>query len=158
MKSLLQSFGYAFAGIFRTVRTERNMRIHLTVMAYLFGYLLCYDFFEVTRTQYALLFVACALVTAGELVNTAIESVVDLVEQKRNEFCKVAKDAAAGAVLVSALFSVAVGIAVLYQPAAFRALFDYYRTHPWMIAVLLLSLVLACLFIFVPGKGKGKRT
>ena len=155
MKALLKSFGYAFAGVGRTILTERNMRIHLTVMAYMFGYLFLYDFFDVSRTQFALLFLACALVLTGELVNTAVENVVDLVEQKKNTFCKIAKDAAAGAVLVNALFAVAVGIAVLYQPPAFRALFAYYKTHPAMLAVLLASLVAACLFIFGVGKKKG---
>ena len=156
MKALLKSFGYAFAGIFSTIRTERNMRIHLTVMLYMFGYLFLYDFFTVSRTQLALLFLSCALVLAGELINTAVESIVDLVEQKKNTFCKIAKDAAAGAVLVNALFAVAVGIAVLYQPPAFRALFNYYRTHPVMLAVLAASLVVSCLFIF--GFGKRKET
>ena len=155
MKALLNSFGYAFAGIGNTLRTERNMRIHLTVMAYMFGYLLLYDFFDVSRTQFALLFLSCALVLAGELINTAVESIVDLVEQKKNAFCKIAKDAAAGAVLVNAIFAVAVGVAVLYQPPAFRALFDYYKTHPAMIAVLALSLVVSCLFIFGFGRKKG---
>ena len=155
MKALVKSFGYAFAGIGRTVRTERNMRIHLVVMLYMFGYLCLFDFFEVSRAEFALLFLACALVLAGELINTAVESIVDLVEQKKNTFCKIAKDAAAGAVLVNALFAVAVGIAVLYQPPAFRALFDYYKTHPAMIAVLLGSLIVSCLFIFGFGKKKG---
>ncbi len=156
MKKLLQSFGYAFEGIFRTIRTERNMRIHLVVSAYMYGYLLIYDFFRVTRTGFAVLFLANALVMAMELVNTAVESVVDLVEQKKNAFCKTAKDAAAGAVLVCALFSVAVGIALLWQPEAFRALFAYYAAHPVWIAVLAVSLALSFIFIFRFGVKKGK--
>jgi diacylglycerol kinase (ATP) len=156
MKKLLQSFGYAFRGVFGAIRTERNLRIHLSVSAYMYGYLLIYDFFEVTRTGFAVLFLANALVVAAELVNTAVENVVDLVEQKKNVYCKVAKDAAAGAVLVCALFSVAVGIALLWQPDAFRALFAYYASHPVWIAVLALSLALTAVFIFRFGKaGKG---
>lgn len=158
MIGLLKSFGYAFCGIGSTIRTERNMRIHLVVMLYMFGYLFLYDFFTVSRTQLALLLLACALVLAGELVNTAVESIVDLVEQKKNTYCKIAKDAAAGAVLVCALFAVAVGLAVLYQPPAFRAMFTYYKTHPLMLAVLAVSLVISCLFIFGFGKKKGNRT
>lgn len=152
MKALLKSFGYAFCGIAQTLRTERNMRIHTVVMLYMFGFLFCYDFFTVTRTQWALLFVACAGVLAGELVNTAVENVVDLVERNKNLYCKTAKDAAAGAVLVSALFAVGVGVAVLWQPQAFRALFGYYRAHPAMLVVLALSLVAAFWFIFGFGK------
>ena len=154
MKALLKSFGYAFAGIFRTLRTERNMRIHLVVSAYMYGYLLIYDFFEVSRTGFAVLFLANALVMMGEMINTALENVVDLVEQKQNELCKVAKDAAAGAVLIGAIFSVLVGLALLLQPQAFRALFAYYRENPVWIAVLAASLVLSFLFIFRFGKGR----
>ena len=154
MKALLKSFGYAFAGIFRTLRTERNMRIHLVVSAYMYGYLLIYDFFEVSRTGFAVLFLANALVMMGEMINTALENVVDLVEQRKNEYCKVAKDAAAGAVLIGAIFSVLVGIALLWQPQAFRALFAYYRDNPVWIAVLAVSLALSFLFIFRFGKGR----
>lgn len=152
MKALLKSFGYAFCGVVQTLRTERNMRIHTVVMLYMFGFLLCHDFFTVTRTQMALLLLACAAVTAGELVNTAVENVVDLVEKNKNLYCKIAKDAAAGAVLVSAVFAVGVGIAVLWQPQAFRAMLAYYRAHPVMLAVLALSLVAAFWFIFGFGK------
>lgn len=154
MKALLKSFGYAFAGIFRTLRTERNMRIHLVVSAYMYGYLLIYDFFEVSRTGFAVLFLANALVMMGEMINTALENVVDLVEQKKNDYCKAAKDAAAGAVLIGAIFSVLVGVALLWQPQAFRALFAYYRDNPVWIAVLAVSLVLSFLFIFRFGKGR----
>ncbi len=154
MKALLKSFGYAFAGIFRTLRTERNMRIHLVVSAYMYGYLLIYDFFEVSRTGFAVLFLANAMVMMGEMINTALENVVDLVEQKKNDYCKVAKDAAAGAVLIGAIFSVLVGIALLWQPQAFRALFAYYRDNPVWIAVLAVSLALSFLFIFRFGKGR----
>ena len=91
MKALIKSFGYAFCGIFSTIRTERNMRIHLVVSLYMYGYLLCYDFFEVSRTQFAILFLANAIVMMGEIVNTAVEAVVDLVEKRRNELCKIAK-------------------------------------------------------------------
>ena len=156
MKDLIKSFGYAFQGIFRTIRTERNMRIHLVVSAYMYGYLLIYDFFDVSRTGFAVLFLANAIVMMAEIINTAVENVVDLVEQKKNVYCKVAKDAAAGAVLVGALFSVAVGIALLAQPKAFRAMFAYYRDNPVWIAVLAVSLVLSFIFIFKFGAARKK--
>ena len=155
MKALIKSFGYAFCGIFSTIRTERNMRIHLVVSLYMYGYLLCYDFFEVSRTQFAILFLANAIVMMGEIVNTAVEAVVDLVEKRRNELCKIAKDAAAGAVLVGAIFAVLVGIAILWQPEAFRRMFTYYRENPWMLAVLAASLAVSVLFIFKTGKKSG---
>ena len=91
MKALIKSFGYAFAGIGRTIRTERNMRIHLVVTLYMYGYLLLYDFFEVSRTGFAVLFLANALVMMGEMVNTAVENVVDLVEQKKKRLLQSGK-------------------------------------------------------------------
>lgn len=157
MKALIKSFKFAFCGIARTVKSERNMRIHLTVAAFMFGYLFFYDFFEVSRTQLALLFLMCAVVMSGELINTAIENIADLIEQKKNIHVRNAKDAAAGAVLISAIFAVAVGISILYQPEAFSALFTYYRENPMMMAVLFVSLILSLLFIFMPFKKKNRK-
>ncbi len=154
MKSLIKSFGYAFSGIFTCIRNERNMRIHLSVATYMFGFLGFFDWFTVSRTQYALLFIMCAVVMAGELVNTAVEQAVDLACRERNPFAKTAKDCAAGAVLISALFAVCCGIAVLWQPEAFRAMFAYYRTHWYMLLVLALSLAGTFLFIFAMPKSK----
>lgn len=153
MKQLFLSFGYAFRGIWTTLVHERNMRIHFVCMAYMYAFLLVYDFFEVSRTQFALLFLANALVVAAELINTAVERTVDLASVKRTENGKLAKDAAAGAVLCCAIFAVATGVAVLGQKAAFLKLFAYYRENTVMLLVLVLSVILATLFIF---KGFGK--
>lgn len=153
MKELFLSFGYAFRGIFMTLVHERNMRIHFVCMAYMYAFLSVYDFFEVTRTQFAILFLANALVVAAELINTAVERAVDHASEKRTENGKLAKDAAAGAVLCCAIFAVATGIAVLGQKAAFLKLIAYYRETPGMFVVFVLSVVLSTLFIF---KGFGK--
>lgn len=157
MKALLKSFKYAFCGILNTIKTERNMRIHLVVATYMFSYLFVYDFFTVSRTETAILLLMCAVVISGEMVNTAIESIADLVEQKKNIHVKTAKDAAAGAVLVSAIMAVAVGIKILYQPDAFRTMFLYYKEKPVMIAVLLLSLAVSATFIFLPSIKKNRK-
>lgn len=154
MKSLLKSFGYAFRGIWYALLYERNMRIHFTCMAYMYTFLAVYDFFEVTRTQFAVLFLANALVVALELVNTAIERTVDLASAKYTEKGKIAKDTAAGAVLIAAVFAVCVGVAILGQKDAFVAMLSYYREKPYMLLVFLLSVALATVFIF---KGFGKR-
>lgn len=154
MKSLLKSFGYAFRGIWYALLYERNMRIHFTCMVYMYTFLTVYDFFKVTRTQFAVLFLANALVVALELVNTAVERTVDLASEKHTEKGKIAKDTAAGAVLVAAIFAVCVGISILGQKEAFVLLFAYYKANPYMLLVFLLSVVLATVFIF---KGFGKR-
>ena len=157
---LLKSFVYAGSGIVTCIRQERNMRVHLVCMIYMYSYLLIYDFFEVSRTQFAIIFIANAIVVMGELFNTAIEAVVDMAEEKfsekYNRLAKISKDTAAGAVLVGAIFAVCTGIAILAQPDAFRAMFAYYAEKPYMIAVLIASLVLSFTFIFTGFNFKKK--
>ena len=160
MKGLLKSFVYAWSGIITCIRQERNMRVHLVCMIYMYSYLLIYDFFEVSRTQFAIIFIANAIVVMGALFNTAIEAVVDMAEEKfsekYNRLAKISKDTAAGAVLVGAIFAVCTGIAILAQPDAFRAMFAYYAEKPYMIAVLIASLVLSFTFIFTGFNFKKK--
>ena len=71
----------------------------------------------------------------------------DAATLEKNEFVKIAKDAAAGAVLVLAIFSVAVGIIILYQPSAFTEMFCYFKNNPLYIAVLAVTLILDGIFI-----------
>ena len=153
MKSLIKSFGYAFSGIFEALRYERNMRIHFVCMIYMYSFLFVYDFFEITRTQLAVIFLANMAVVAAELINTAVERTVDLASEEYTENGKVAKDTAAGAVLICAIFAVATGIAILGQPEAFSQMFLYYRENPVMLVVFILSIILATVFLF---KGFGK--
>ena len=141
MKGLLKSFVYAGSGIITCIRQERNMRVHLVCMIYMYSYLLIYDFFEVSRTQFAIIFIANA---------------IEKFSEKYNRLAKISKDTAAGAVLVGAIFAVCTGIAILAQPDAFRAMFAYYAEKPYMIAVLIASLVLSFTFIFTGFNFKKK--
>jgi diacylglycerol kinase len=149
MKALLRSFGYAFRGLYRATRTERNLRIHIVFMAYMYGFLLLPDWFVVTPAQWALLLLANALVVAAELFNTAVEAMVDLATEGRyHRHAAVAKDTAAAGVLVCALFAIGVGVAVLWQPEAFRSMGAYYASHPVMVGALAISVAIAGAFIF----------
>ena len=157
-KKLFMSFGYAFKGIFRTIANERNLRIHLTCVVYMVSILLFTDWFTLSHTDWAILMLACSGVIGGEIVNTAIENAVNLASKEYTEYGKIAKDAAAGAVLVSAVFAVIVGIIILFQPEAFKAMYEYFRGNLPMLGVLVLSIIPATLFIFFgfPTK-KGKK-
>lgn len=147
MKAFIKGFGYAFRGIAFGVINERNMRFHVSMFIYMMFFLLHYDFFEVSKTQFAILLIMSSLVMAGELFNTGIERAADAATLEKNEFVKTAKDAAAGAVLVLAIFSVAVGIIILYQPSAFTEMFCYFKNNPLYIAVLAVTLILDGIFI-----------
>lgn len=153
---LFKSFFYAFRGIISTVNTERNMRIHITCIIYMFGFLLLGDFFTLTKGDWCALLIACALVLSGEVINTAIENVVDMVTKDYNEYAKKAKDAASGAVLINAIFAVIIGLVVLLQPEAFKSMFAYFKENIMMLALLVLSIIPATLFIFF-GLPTGKK-
>lgn len=155
-KKLFKSFFYAFRGVIRTIQTERNLRIHITCLIYMFTILGFTDWFTLTRTDWALLVLTSGTVLSCEIINTAIENAVNLACEKYNKFAETAKDAAAGAVLVSAFFAVLTGIVILLQPDAFVAMHNYFRSHILMFVVFVLSIIPATLFIFF-GFGSKKR-
>ncbi len=155
-KKLFRSFGYAFKGVFRTVRTERNLRIHITCLVYMFSILGLTDWFTLSRTDWAILLLTSGTVIAAEIVNTAIENAVNLASEEFSKFGEASKDAAAGAVLVSAIFAVATGIALLFQPEAFKAMHDYFSKNLPMLGLFAFSIVPATIFIFF-GFGPYKR-
>ena len=148
VKSLVKSFVYAMKGVKWALCNERNFRIHITCMCYMFYFLLRYDFFVVSKTEICVLLLSCALVLGGELINTGIEKADDTVSKERKRTIAISKDAAAGAVLVFAVFSVIIGVVIMFQPEAFRLLFNHYVTEPIYLLFLLLSLIVALLFIF----------
>ena len=148
VKSLMKSFVYALHGIKWALCNERNFRIHITCMCYMFYFLLRYDFFVVSKTEICILLLSCALVLGGELINTGIEKADDTVSKERKKTIAISKDAAAGAVLVFAVFSVIIGVVIMFQPEAFRLLFNHYMTEPVYAVVFAISLVIALLFIF----------
>jgi len=110
MKAPIQkSFGYAFEGIFVTIRDERNIKIHLVMMTLV---IICGFIFGLSVTEWLICLVLFALVISLEILNTAIEAVVDLASPGRHPLAKKAKDCAAGAVLVSAIFAAIIGLMI----------------------------------------------
>lgn len=156
MKNLIKSFGYAFQGIFTAITKERNMRIHIVCIIYMFFFLFAFDFFRITRAQLAILLLACGQVVAAELINTSIEAIIDAQGKEHTKHGKIAKDCAAGAVLVLAGFSVLCGIAIMYQPTAFKLLFTYFIENPIAIVLFAVSVIIFTIFIFkgLPLKNK----
>ncbi|BAZ30924.1 diacylglycerol kinase [Cylindrospermum sp. NIES-4074] len=112
--NLFISFKYAWAGISYSFQTQRNFRIHVSVCALAIGLSL---FLHLQAVEIAIIGITSGLVLALELLNTALESLVDLtVKQTYHELAKVAKDCAAGAVLVSALVALLVAAMLLLPP------------------------------------------
>lgn len=109
----LKSMRHAYEGIQYALTTQPNMKFHFFAS---FAVLISALFFRLPRTDILLLLLAITLVLITELINTAIEKTVDLAMPHRHPLAKIAKDVAAAAVLVTAVFAAAVGIAVFYAP------------------------------------------
>jgi diacylglycerol kinase (ATP) len=112
MKKLIRGFGFAFKGIGYATKTQINFRIHLvaSLTAALLGYAL-----KVSNIEWIWIIFCMALVLAAELFNTAIEVLTDLVSPGYNEKAGHAKDIAAGAVLVTAIFALVTGT-IIFLP------------------------------------------
>ena len=147
-KKLFKSFTYAFKGIGYVIKHERNFRIHLSCIIYMFSILTLTDWFKLTRTDYAVLLVVSALVLSLEIVNTAVENSVNLASKEYTEYGRIAKDAAAGAVLIAAIFAVLTGIAILFQPEAFVKMCEYFKENVLMLILFMVSIIPMTLFIF----------
>lgn len=109
MKKRIKSFKYAIRGIQDVISGEMNMRIHLfiAVLVVIFGLV-----FKISNTEWLVCVLCFALVMTAEMLNTAIETVVDLVSPDKHELARKAKDVAAGAVLISAFFAAIAGLLI----------------------------------------------
>lgn len=105
----IASFRYAFAGLAYCFRTQRNFRIHIGIglIAGLVGMLL-----GLSWVEWAVVVILVVVVLAAEMVNTMVEALVDLVTGEYHPLAKVAKDVAAGVVLLSAIGAAVVGVLI----------------------------------------------
>ena len=109
MRKRIRSFGYAGRGIKTVFTSEANMKIHLVIAA---GVIICGFAFKINATEWSLCLLCMALVIGGEMMNTAIENVVDLASPEFHPLAGKAKDIAAGAVLICAIISVIIGLLI----------------------------------------------
>jgi diacylglycerol kinase len=112
MKKRIESFKHAIRGIRMVLSTEKNMQIHLifVILVVFFGLL-----FSISRLEWMICLLAFGLVMGAEMLNTAIETVVDLVSPEYHQLAGKAKDIAAGAVLVASVFAAIAGL-IIFVP------------------------------------------
>jgi len=105
----IAGFRYAFRGLWYALRTQRNMRVHVLIalIAIALGIIL-----RISAVEFALVFVAITGVFIAEMFNTVIELCVDLASPNYHPLAKIAKDVSAGAVLLSAMLSIVIGLFV----------------------------------------------
>ncbi|WP_208074325.1 diacylglycerol kinase family protein [Bittarella massiliensis (ex Durand et al. 2017)] len=154
LAALCRSFACAGRGLWRALRAERNLRIHLAATALVFSLAPFYPF---DRGDWALLFLACGLVWGAELLNTAVERLCDRVCSDRDRAIGWVKDAAAGGVLACAVFAAGAGICLFGDPAGLCALGAAIATPLGAGAALALLAALG-LFVLCGGERKDDKT
>ena len=117
-KNILYSFKYAFTGIISSIKKERNMKIHISIMTIvmLLGIIL-----RIQKIEWIICIILFGLVISLEMINTSIEIVVDMVMPNKNENAKNAKDISAGAVLIVAITSLIIGL-IIFIPKIYNFL------------------------------------
>jgi diacylglycerol kinase len=121
--AFLRSFVFAWNGLVYSIRTQRNARIHALIgtCAIILGLIL-----RISPVEFAMVFVAITLVFIAEMFNTVAEACVDLATQEYNPLARIAKDVAAGAVLLNAMLSVVIGLLV-FGPHLLALLVQFFR-------------------------------
>jgi len=155
-RNLMDSFNYAFQGIIYALKTQRNMKIHVAAAV---GVLIMSLFFHLTRLELVILIATISLVMVTEMINTAIESAIDLMTDQYNIFAKIAKNVAAGAVLIAALNALVVAYLLFFQhlnPLSKQVLetvrqSDIHITFIVLMVVILATITAKAYF----GRGKG---
>jgi diacylglycerol kinase (ATP) len=155
MRGLIRSFKFAFRGLVYCVKNERNFRIHIMVSFYVIALSF---FFSLTITEYAVLAITLGLVIVAEIVNTAMEVLVDIGSGGYNHLARIAKDIVAGMVLICAILSVVIGLLIFCKAEGFIRMYEFFIQNPFMLVSLILSLPLAYIFVFnTPKKLKSNK-
>lgn len=142
----IRGFSYAGKGIIRCICSERNMRFHISSIV-LVLYWCC--FFEPTAVELALIVLCFGAVCALEAVNTAVEAVCDRIGKEHHPLLGLAKDAAAGGVLLMAAASAVCGLLIFLQPPRFTAAVSVIFGSPLWCGILIALILLAFLFVLL---------
>src|SRR3989440_4912251 len=153
--SLLESFNYAVEGIIHVLRTQRNLRIHFLAAVLVFAGAIAVG---VSRLQLIALVIAIAFVLVAEMLNTAIEGVIDVSTTSFAPNAKLAKDIAAGAVLIASVTAVAVGYLIFAHAAAHRTARFLDRVRDAPAEITLAALILVSLIVIATKAWTGRGT
>ena len=111
-QNIIKAFNAAIEGVIYTFKHERNMKIHYVIAVVV---LLISLFLDLDRVEMMILLLSISLVIVSEMFNTAVENAVDLITNEIHPLAKIAKDVAAGGVLIASLNAVAVGYLIFYD-------------------------------------------
>lgn len=155
LKKFFKGFTYAGKGLLYCVRTQRNMRFHVgfAVLVLMLA-LIC----GVSTTESCLLFISIGGVFALECINTAIESAVDLItDGRRHKLAGIAKDCAAGAVLVFCIFTVCTGAAIFFSKERIDIILRYFKDKPYSAVLTGIFIVLWIIWVLTADAKENKK-
>lgn len=141
---ILKSFKCAAKGAIYTIKNERNMRIHTVISFYV---LLFSCFFHLSFVKYAVLLLTIGGVLTLEMINTSIEAIIDICSKEYNSVAKIAKDIAAGAVMIFSIIAAVIGIMLFSDFYAYIGMWAFFRYHKILFILLILSVFPSLLYI-----------
>jgi diacylglycerol kinase (ATP) len=153
--SIIESFNYAIEGVIHVLRTQRNMRIHFAVAV---AVIVIAAAVGVSKLELIALLISIAFVLVAEMINSAVEGAIDAATTSFDPMAKLAKDIAAGAVLIAAVNAVAVGYLVFAGKAADKSarVLDKLKDAPAEIT--LIALVLTVIIVLATKAWTGRGT
>lgn len=146
LKKIVDSFNNAIDGIIYTVRTQRNMKIHMAVTLLVLIACLCFD---VSKIEFLILAITITMVIAAELLNTAIEAVVDMNTNHYHPLAKISKNVAAGAVLLTAINAVVVGYIIFWDKLSNLSLILLHKIKESEPHTIFIVLVIVCIVTII---------
>jgi diacylglycerol kinase (ATP) len=147
VKKLVDSFNYAISGIVYAVRTQRNMRIHM--IAALLVLAACF-FYDLSKFEILIITITITMVIMAEMINTAIECAIDVTANFYHPLAKIAKNTAAGAVLITAVNAIIVGYIIFWEKLnsiSFIVINKIKQSNPYMIFIILIIVVIATIVV-----------
>jgi diacylglycerol kinase (ATP) len=152
--SIIESFNYAIEGVVHVLRTQRNMRIHFVIAV---AVLITAAAVGVSKIELIVLLLSITFVLVAEMINTAVEGTIDAATTSFDPMAKLAKDIAAGAVLIASVNAVAVGYLVFAGKAADKSarVLDKLRNAPAEITVIALVITVIIVIATKAWTGRG---
>lgn len=147
IKKLVESFNYAIEGIVETARTERNMKIHLSATLIVLS--ACFVF-DISKVEFLVLALTITSVIVTEIINTSIEATIDASTNHYHPLAKKAKNASAGAVLITAINALIVGYIIFWDKItnlSYSLIGKIKSSEPYTILIVIIIVTIATLIV-----------
>lgn len=150
-RELKKSFLNAFRGVFYCIKNEKNIRIHIVMAIFIFTFSV---FFQLSNVEYIVLILTIVMVIFCEIINTAIEALVNLSSPAYDSLAKIAKDVSAGGVFISSIGAIVVGFFLFAKKDKLTKTILYIFSNWRVFVIFLFIIIFGIFFIFKSFKFK----